>query len=400
MGVVSFDYLPDSPLSHRWRLATKDMRFEASASKDRDGALMIKAADAIDYDVEKYQKVCNRVQFSAKLSEHTYVYVKIRFLAPDRGNEPDWGWIACDTGAGDHPRRESRNEWVIFRIPEKGGWTRFDLFLPDEVQRTYGQVEVMQFRELLGFRLRGELSITPISLFRDEIEGTVTSESNSTFDIQRNLHGWLPLEHLGAGGQSDVYLVREPFRVAEKKFNLLQIRQALAGDAVDAEAFASAITSFSRADVVAELGALKIFKIPPKSSGLPPPPPLYQPLERLKNEIAALKSELPGLPKLLDSDEDERWIITEYFPERSLKHNLLKYRGDAIAALKAFRSLVQTVVALHAKNYVHRDIKPPNVFVRGNELVLGDFGIVYMPRDNGRVTMPLERVGPRDYMPP
>jgi serine/threonine protein kinase len=223
---------------------------------------------------------------------------------------------------------------------------------------------------------------------------------NDTLDIQRNIHDWQPLEPLGGGGQSDVYLVREPFRVAEKEMNLAEIRRALAGDHVDARALATAATSYSRADAISELGALKIFKIPAKSSGFPPPPPSYQPLERLKNEIAALSTELPGLPKMLDCDEDERWIITEYFPQKSLKHNLLKYRGDAVSALKAFRSLVQTVVALHAKNYVHRDIKPANVFVRGSDLVLGDFGIVYMPREDGRVTQPLERVGPRDYMPP
>jgi len=170
MGTISFDYLPDSPLSHRWELAKKDARFETSASKDHADALTIKAEDAIDYAVEKYQRVCNRVRFSAKLSDRSYVYVKIQFRAPGRTNGPDWGWIACDTGVGG-PRKESRDEWVISRIPEKNGWTHFDLFLPEEVQQTYGQVEVLQFKELLGFRLRGELSISPISLFRDDIEG-------------------------------------------------------------------------------------------------------------------------------------------------------------------------------------------------------------------------------------
>src|SRR5271168_1305888 len=150
MGTISFDYLPDSPLSHCWKLAEKDTRFQASASKDRVGALTIEAEDAIDYAVEKYQRVCNRVRFIAKLSERSYVYVKVKFQAPGRTNGPDWGWIACDTGVGE-PRKESRDEWVISRIPEKNGWTQFDLFLPDEVQRTYGQVEVLQFSELLGF---------------------------------------------------------------------------------------------------------------------------------------------------------------------------------------------------------------------------------------------------------
>jgi hypothetical protein len=173
MGTISFDYLPDSPLSHQWELAKKDARFEASASKDRASVLTIEAEDAIDYPVEKYQRVRNRVRFSAKLSQRTYVYVKVQFRAPGMTHGPDWGWIACDTGVAE-PRRESRDERVISRIPEKNGWTQFDLFLPDEVQRTYGQVEVLDFKDLLGFRLRGELSISPILLFRDEIEGKVS----------------------------------------------------------------------------------------------------------------------------------------------------------------------------------------------------------------------------------
>ncbi len=93
-------------------------------------------------------------------------------------------------------------------------------------------------------------------------------------------------------------------------------------------------------------------------------------------------------------------IVTEYFPEGTLEQHSSRFRGNAPAALKAFRSLVQTVAALHKEGYVHRDIKPPNVFVRNDdELVLGDFGIVYVPSAAKRVTLTGERVGPRDYMP-
>jgi len=92
--------------------------------------------------------------------------------------------------------------------------------------------------------------------------------------------------------------------------------------------------------------------------------------------------------------------VTEYFPEGTLEQHSSRFRGNAPAALKAFRSLVQTVAALHKEGYVHRDIKPPNVFVRNDdELVLGDFGIVYVPSAAKRVTLTGERVGPRDYMP-
>jgi len=147
---------------------------------------------------------------------------------------------------------------------------------------------------------------------------------------------------------------------------------------------------------------LKVFKITPEGQALSPAPGSreFEAIARLKNEITALGQGLSGLPKLLDSNEAERWIITEYFPEGTLEHHPFKYRGEAGRALEAFRSLVQTVSMLHKEGYVHRDVKPANVFIRSdNELVLGDFGIVFLPHGPDRVTQTGERVGPRDYMP-
>jgi serine/threonine protein kinase len=110
---------------------------------------------------------------------------------------------------------------------------------------------------------------------------------------------------------------------------------------------------------------------------------------------------LYGLPKLLDYNEDERWIVTEYFPEGSLEHHPHRYRGKVLQALRAFRSLVETVGRLHQNGMVHRDIKPANVFIRrDDELVLGDFGIVFVPETLPRLTITGERVGPRDFMAP
>jgi serine/threonine protein kinase len=196
-----------------------------------------------------------------------------------------------------------------------------------------------------------------------------------------NRADWEQIRPLGSGGQSDVFLVRNSARSSERANCLQEIRLALDGD--KRAELANAISSYTRADVISELGALKLFKIPPQDSKAFSPLPEskeYEAIERLKNEVAALSQKRPGLPKLLDFNLDERWIVTEFFPERTLEDHPTRYRGNPVSALKAFRSLVQTVASLHKDSYIHRDIKPANVFIsKDDELVLGDFGIVYVP---------------------
>jgi serine/threonine protein kinase len=209
---------------------------------------------------------------------------------------------------------------------------------------------------------------------------------------------WERIRSLGSGGQSEVFLVRSPARTSERADCLHKIRKTLDED--KRAEFAEAIYAYARTESPAELGALKLFKIPPEGGMATPGSKDYEAIERLKNEITVLSEGRPGLPKLLGSNLEERWIVTEYFPEGTLEQHLSRFRGNAAAPLKAFRSLVQTVAALHKDGYVHRDIKPPNVFMRNDgELVLGDFGIVYVPSAGERLTLTGERVGPRDYMP-
>lgn len=133
--------------------------------------------------------------------------------------------------------------------------------------------------------------------------------------------GWEIIEPLGEGGQSKVHLVRSPARVAEREKCLQSIRTALDRD--KRRELAEAIWSYARPNSPSELGALKDFRISRKGSTVPPPPGSedYEAIERLKNEITVLSQNRTGLPKLLDSKEDERWIVTEYFAERTLEHH-------------------------------------------------------------------------------
>lgn len=214
-----------------------------------------------------------------------------------------------------------------------------------------------------------------------------------------NRNDWEEIERLGGGGQSDVFLVRNPKRRADRAECLKQIRSALDGD--KRAELATAIWSYARADLPSELGALKAYKIRPEGFPRVLSTEESEAIERLRAEIQVLSQNRPGLPKLLDFNESERWIVTELFPEGTLERSPFGYKGKVALALKAFRSLVQTVAGLYRDGHVHRDIKPANIFVRSNgELVLGDFGIVYVPSAADRVTLTGERVGPRDYLPP
>lgn len=160
--------------------------------------------------------------------------------------------------------------------------------------------------------------------------------------------------------------------------------------------FAEAIASYAREETPSDFGAMKDFIL--RGTG---PAAEQQAMNRLQKEIEVLKAGREGLPKLLDQNLAERWMVTEYFPRKSLEHNLGAYKGNAARSLKAFLSLVTTVASLHAEGIIHRDIKPANVFVRDAEkLVLGDFGIVFLANQPNRPTYTGESVGPHDYMPP
>ncbi len=208
-------------------------------------------------------------------------------------------------------------------------------------------------------------------------------------------------EPLGEGGQSKVYLVRTPERTKERKQSLEAITNHVwILDTTDKVhlvesrlKFIEAIRTYTRADKPNELGAMKEFKIRDDAK---------QSLDRLDQEIEVLKQNRPGLPKLLGFDIEERWMVTEYFPNGTLEDHLEEYKGNAALALKAFRSVVATVSILHNEGKVHRDIKPANIFIgKEHEFVLGDFGLVYVPNREPRITrLHGETVGAGDFIPP
>jgi serine/threonine protein kinase len=205
---------------------------------------------------------------------------------------------------------------------------------------------------------------------------------------------------LGEGGQSKVYLVRTPERTRERLKSLAILNSHIYNaTSTDDERlktnieYLDALRNYLRSDKPEELGAMKEFKLRDDEE---------QSLRRLQQEIEVLAEKRPGLPKLLGSNIDQRWMVTEFFPNGTLEDHLLEYKGNAALALKAFRSVVATIALLHKDNIVHRDIKPANIFVgKDHVFVLGDFGLVYVPDKAPRITAYRgETVGAGDFIPP
>ena len=123
--------------------------------------------------------------------------------------------------------------------------------------------------------------------------------------------------------------------------------------------------------------------------------------ERLSKEVAILSKNLhPNILKIVDSSIPDGWFVTSYYPLGNLSIHKLKYQGKPLETLIAMRPLVEAVAALHEVKIIHRDIKPDNIFVTDNGLVLGDFGIAHLEdEDNTRVSETYENVGSRDWMP-
>lgn len=127
---------------------------------------------------------------------------------------------------------------------------------------------------------------------------------------------------------------------------------------------------------------------------------------RFRNEVESIqKLDHRNIIRLIDFDtKDEKpWYVQEYYPDGDLK----AYVGKAIelswkTAFDIFYQICEALAYCHNKGVFHRDLKPANVFLdqKRERVVVGDFGLAWIPKESDRATTTTEAVGSPHYMAP
>jgi len=214
---------------------------------------------------------------------------------------------------------------------------------------------------------------------------------------------WKVINTLGEGGQGRVYRVFNLETDSKIKSSVIDTLKKIIISTVrheitkgNYEIFFEALSEMLKMQDPSQQGALKVLHKPGKARDAD----LAQ--ERIKREIQAMSDNLhPHLIRILDVDPDSAWFVSQFYANGTLADKREMFKGNVSKALEVIRPLVEAVATLHEKDYVHRDIKPQNVFLNlDNDLILGDFGLVHFEDEkHTRISNTYENVGSRDWMP-
>jgi hypothetical protein len=172
IGEIRFDYLPDTPASHGWTIgldqgALEPPSFVAVPDAPVPGSIAIHSRGTyyMDYAVDPHAAFSDRVDVTVRYSKDAMVYAKIRVETRD-GAKSKTVWLAEKIG-NSRDKQFNESEWE-FSSPGAfldGGWVALALPLSGQITTSFGR-QGWVFDRLIGFRVRGSLGLSPLTLYK------------------------------------------------------------------------------------------------------------------------------------------------------------------------------------------------------------------------------------------
>jgi tRNA A-37 threonylcarbamoyl transferase component Bud32/tetratricopeptide (TPR) repeat protein len=125
--------------------------------------------------------------------------------------------------------------------------------------------------------------------------------------------------------------------------------------------------------------------------------------ERFARESQALaRLDHPGVVKVFDAgtDGDKAYLVMELVAGEPLSKVLESKRLDRAALLRLLEKVARGVQHAHEKGVIHRDLKPDNILVTGNEPKVADFGLAHLAESSTTLTRSGSVLGTPMYMAP
>ena len=174
---IEFDY-SDSPTEHGWRVVECLDETQVVPTHFDDGfagkAIKVRStvSYAMDYDVKPPAVVGSIVEFVVELEDReSAIYACFSLQSSDGStSKPGHAYFNVQVGKGQPiPHGDDSIEWILFVEPAPphlgGGWVRLPIDLDEAVEQTFGR-SGWKLGRLIGFRLRGNLSLAHISVFK------------------------------------------------------------------------------------------------------------------------------------------------------------------------------------------------------------------------------------------